>query len=192
LAAVLFALPPLLAVCGRRVFWPFVPKPGSAAKHGSVWHGIATLVMRRPWVSLGAGLAILAVMGAGLFGTSVGLNQVEKFRVQSESAAGLEVLSDHFPPGESQPIFIVADSAHADDVVDAVADVDGVVRAHPIGETDNGVLTKIMVTGEYAPGTPESLAVVTELREVAHAVPDADALVGGAIATDLDARAGNQ
>ena len=192
LAAVLFALPPLLAVCGRRVFWPFVPKPGSAAKHGSVWHGIATLVMRRPWVSLGAGLAILAVMGAGLFGTSVGLNQVEKFRVQSESAAGLEVLSDHFPPGESQPIFIVADSAHADDVVDAVADVDGVVRAHPIGETDNGVLTKIMVTGEYAPGTPESLAVVTELRDVAHAVPDADALVGGAIATDLDARAGNQ
>lgn len=192
LAAVLFALPPVLAVCGRKVFWPFVPKPGSTVKHGRVWHGIATRVMRRPWVSLGAGLAILAVMGAGLFGTSVGLNQVEKFRVQSESAAGLEVLADHFPPGESQPIFVVADSAHAEDAVDAVADVAGVVRAHPVGETDDGTLTKIMVTGEYAPGTAESLDLVTQLRDVAHDVRDADALVGGAIATDLDARAGNQ
>lgn len=192
LAAVLFALPPLLAVCGRRVFWPFVPKPGANAEHGKVWKGIATSVMRRPWLSLGAGVLVLAVMGAGLVGTTVGLNQVEKFRVQSESAAGLEVLGDHFPPGESQPIFIVANTAEAENVLDSVDEVDGVVRAHRIGETTDGELTKIMVTGEYAPGTPESLDLVTELREIVHDVPGADAAVGGAVATDLDARAGNQ
>ncbi|WP_300266329.1 MMPL family transporter [Microbacterium sp.] len=192
LAAVLFALPPLLAVCGRRVFWPFIPKPDDAAKHGRVWRGIAVHVMRRPWLSLGAGLAMLAVMGAGLFGTSIGLNQIDKFRVQSESAAGLEVLGAHFPAGESQPIIIVAGSAQADDVVDAVDDIAGVVRAHPVGETDDGSLTEIMVTGEHAPGTPESLELVAELREIVHAVPDAEAQVGGAIATDLDARTGNQ
>ncbi len=192
LAAVLFALPPLLAVCGRRVFWPFVPKPGTNAEHGKVWKGIATGVMRRPWLSLGAGVLVLTVMGAGLVGTTVGLDQVEKFRVQSESAAGLEVLGDHFPPGESQPIFIVANSAEADSVLDSVDDVDGVVRANPIGETTDGALTKIMVTGEYAPGTPESLDLVTELRDIVHDVPAADAVVGGAVATDLDARAGNQ
>ncbi|MCC2028475.1 MMPL family transporter [Microbacterium sp. YMB-B2] len=192
LAAVLFALPPVLAVCGRKVFWPFVPKPGSAVKQGRVWRGIATRVMKRPAVSLVGGLALLAVMATGLLGTSIGLDQIDKFRVQSESAAGLEVLADHFPPGEAQPILIVAASDQADEVVDAVSDVDGVVRAHPTGETDDGELTRIMVTGEFAPGTPESLDLVTELREVAHAVPDADALVGGAIATDLDARAGNQ
>ncbi|GGD68068.1 MMPL family transporter [Microbacterium murale] len=192
LAAVLFALPPLLAVCGRRVFWPFVPKPGANAEQGKVWKGIATSVMRRPWLSLGAGVLVLAVMGAGLVGTTVGLNQVEKFRVQSESAAGLEVLGDHFPPGESQPIFIVANTAEAESVLDSVDEVDGVVRAHPIGETTDGEFTKIMVTGEYAPGTPESLDLVTELREIVHDVPGADAAVGGAVATDLDARAGNQ
>ncbi|MGM7699844.1 MMPL family transporter [Microbacterium sp. A84] len=197
LAAVLFALPPVLALCGRRVFWPFMPKPftsmaGADTARDTIWHGIATRVMRRPVVGLVSGLALLAIMATGLFGTSIGLDQVEKFRVQSESAAGLEVLADHFPPGESQPIFIVADSTHADEVVAAVADVDGVLRAHPLGETDDGSLTKIMVTGEYAPGTAESLALVTELRTTAHGVPDADALVGGAIATDLDARAGNE
>lgn len=192
LAAVLFALPPILAVCGRRVFWPFVPEPGANAEHGKVWKGIATGVMRRPWLSLGAGALVLAVMGAGLVGTTVGLDQVEKFRVQSESAAGLEVLGDHFPPGESQPSFIVANSTETVSVLDSVDDVEGVIRAHPIGETADGALTKIMVTGEYAPGTPESLDLVTELRDIVHDVPGADAVVGGAVATDLDARAGNQ
>lgn len=34
LAAVLFVLPPLLAVCGRRVFWPFIPRPGQRPIRG--------------------------------------------------------------------------------------------------------------------------------------------------------------
>ena len=192
LAAVLFALPPLLAVCGRKVFWPFVPKPGANAAHGRGWQSIAATVMRRPWMSLGAGALVLAVMGTGLAGTTVGLTQVEKFRVQSESAAGLEVLGAHFPPGESQPILIVANSTETEEVLESIDDLEGVVRAHAIGETADGDLTKLMVTGEFAPGTPESLALVAELRDIVHDVPGADALVGGAIATDLDARDGNQ
>ncbi|WP_258546526.1 MMPL family transporter, partial [Microbacterium sp. H6] len=31
LAAVLLVLPPALAVCGRRLFWPFAPRVGDAA-----------------------------------------------------------------------------------------------------------------------------------------------------------------
>lgn len=195
LAAVLLALPPLLAILGRRVFWPFVPRPGattrSGTQPGSVWRAIASGVVRRPVRSLAAGLAVLAVMATGLLGTTIGLDQLERFRVQSESATGLEVLSDHFPPGEAQPILIVASSEQADAVTDAVGAVDGVVRAHPVAETDDGSLTTIMVTGEHVPGTAESLEQIEQLRTVAHAVPGADALVGGATATDLDARAGN-
>lgn len=192
LGTVLFLLPPVLAICGRRVFWPFVPRPGEAPRQGRGWRQLASVVVRRPVVSLVGGTALLAVMAAGLFGTSIGLDQVEKFRVQSESAAGLEVLSDHFPPGEAQPIFIVADAAESDAVVAAVEDVEGVVRVHPVGSTDDGSLTKIMVTSEYAPSSEQSLNQIAELREAAHAVPNADALVGGAVATDLDARAGNE
>lgn len=192
LAAVLFLLPPLLAVCGRKVFWPFVPRPGQAKAQGRFWRAIASRVTRRPVLSLLGAVALLAVMAAGLFGTSVGLNQVEKFRVQSESATGLEVLSEHFAPGEAQPIFIVANSDKADAVLTAVDDVDGVVRANPAGQTDDGSLTRIMVTSEYAPSTPESLDQITQLRDAVHAVPGADAVVGGAVATDLDARTGNE
>lgn len=191
LAMVLFALPPVLAVCGRRVFWPFVPRPGQTGQQGRAWRGIANKVVRRPWVALTAGAALLAVMAAGLFGTAIGLSQTEKFRVASESAAGLETLSEHFPPGEAQPMIVVTNTNETDEVVSAIEDLAGVVRVTPIGESDNGELTKLLVTGQPAPGTQESLDVVQEVRDAAHGVPGAGALVGGRVAADLDAREGN-
>ena len=191
LVAVLFALPPVLAVCGRKVFWPFVPQPGSGAEQGKNWRRVAAYVVRRPLVGLGAGLALLAIMATGLIGTQVGLSQVEKFRVASESAVGLEVLSQHFPAGESQPMLVVARTPQAASVTDAAANLGGVIRATVTGQTSDGQWSRIMVTGEYAPSTPESLDLVDELRDAVHAVSGAEAQVGGATATDLDARAGN-
>ena len=193
LAAALFLLPPLLAVCGRRIFWPFVPRPGAVLpRPGRAWRRIASRVVRRPVLALVSGAAALAVMAAGLLGTTVGLDQLDTFRTESESAAGLRVLSEHFPPGEAQPILIVANSAESNAVVSAANGVEGVVRAHPIGATADGELTTVMVTSEYAPSSEPSLAQITALRDAVHAVPGADAVVGGAVATDLDARAGSQ
>ncbi|MCT1394827.1 MMPL family transporter [Microbacterium sp. p3-SID338] len=191
LASVLFLLPPLLAVCGRTVFWPLVPRPRAAERRGGVWRTIATRVVSRPVVSLLGGAALLAVMTVGLVGTTVGLDQVDKFRAPSASATGLEVLSKHFPAGEAQPILIVTDSGEVEAVLTAAREVDGVVRATPVGTTDDEMLTKILVTSEYAPSTDESLAQITDLRDAVHDVPGARAIVGGAVATDLDARAGN-
>lgn len=201
LAAVLLVLPPLLAVCGRRVFWPFVPRPASAAEpRGSVtsttrpgvWRRVASAVVGRPIPSLIAGVAVLGIMMTGLFGTTIGLDQVEKFRVQSESATGLEVLSEHFAPGEAQPIYVIANADYAEEVVAAAADVDGVVRAHSIETTADDTLSKIMVTSEFAPSSDASLAQINELRDAVHEIDGANAVVGGAVATDVDARAGNQ
>lgn len=61
-----------------------------------------------------------------------------------------------------------------------------------VSKSRDGDLTRMLVTGEPAPGTTESLELVSEVRSLAHDVPGADALVGGAVATDLDAREGNQ
>lgn len=192
LVAVLFVLPPLLAVCGRKVFWPFIPRPGQSRQQGRAWRVIASRVSDRPGTSLAAGVVLLAVMASGLLGASVGLDQLEKFRVQSESATGLETLSAHFPPGEAQPIWIITDSAATEEVVTAADDVEGVVRAHPTDTTDDGSLTKVMVTSEYSPGTEESLVQITQLRDAMHSISGTDALVGGAVATELDAREGAQ
>ena len=206
-AAVLFALPPVLAICGKKMFWPFIPKAEDTvtepspentttteAAKPSIWRTIATRVVRKPGLHLGAGIVILGVMATGFIGSSIGLDQTEKFRVQSESAQGLDVLADHFPPGESQPIWIVADTDHADDVVDSVSDMDGVVRASAIADTnvDGTSVTKFMVTGEYEPDSAKGLDLVEDIRTDVHAIDGANAQVGGAAATELDARDGNQ
>lgn len=192
LAAVLLVLPPALAVCGRRIFWPFAPRVGDDAKTGRVWGAVAQRVSRRPWVPLVGGLALLGVFAGGLAGASVGLTQVEKFRVASESATGLTVLGEHFPAGEAQPMIVIGDTAAADALAGAVEDVPGVLRVSTTGESTDGALTRLMVVGEPAPGTPESLALVSAVREAAASVPEADAVVGGPVAADLDAREGNQ
>lgn len=192
LLAVLFILPPFLAVCGRRVFWPFIPRPSQQHAQGRAWRAIASGVAKRPLTSLMAGLIPLAVMTTGLVGTSVGLDQLETFRVQSESATGLETLSAHFPPGEAQPIWITTHSEKTREVVTAASCVEGVVRAHPAGQTDDGSLTKVMVTSQYSPGTEQSLVQIKELRDAVHSIQDADALVGGAVATNVDARSGTE
>lgn len=191
LAAVLFALPPVLALCGRRVFWPFVPRPGAPRSQGRVWRALAVRVVRRPVLPVVAGVALLAVMALGLFGTSVGLSQIEKFRVASPSAAGLETLSEHFPAGEAQPMIIVTNSAEAERVARAVDALPGVVRVVPAGESADGALSRLSVTGAPAPGTQESLDLISQVRTTAHDVTGAEALVGGAGATELDARAGH-
>ncbi|WP_226534023.1 MMPL family transporter [Microbacterium paraoxydans] len=192
LAAVLLVLPPALAVCGRRLFWPFAPRVGDAATTGRVWGPVAQRVSRRPWVPLFGGLALLGVLAGGLAGASVGLTQVEKFRVESESAAGLTVLGEHFPAGEAQPMIVIAGTADADAVTAAIEDVPGVLRVTTTGESTDGTLSRVLVVGEPAPGTTESLDLVSAVREAAASVPGADAVVGGPVAADLDAREGNQ
>ncbi|UPL16306.1 MMPL family transporter [Microbacterium aurugineum] len=192
LAAVLLVLPPALAVCGRRLFWPFAPRVGDTAVTGRVWGVVAQRVSRRPWVPLVGGLALLGVLAGGLAGASVGLTQVEKFRVASESAAGLTTLGDHFPAGEAQPIVVIGGTAEAEALAAAIDDVPGVLRVSATGDSSDGALTRLLVVGEPAPGTTESLDLVRAVREAAASVPEADAAVGGPVAADLDARDGNQ
>jgi RND superfamily putative drug exporter len=191
LAAVLLVLPPALAVCGRRLFWPFAPRVGDAAVTGRVWGAVAQRVSLRPWVPLVGALALLGVFAGGLAGASVGLTQVEKFRVASESAAGLTALGEHFPAGEAQPMIVIGDVADTDALTAAIGDVPGVLRVSTTGESTDGALVRLLVVGHPAPGTPESLDLVGAVREAAHAVPG-DAVVGGPVAADLDAREGNQ
>jgi RND superfamily putative drug exporter len=187
LAFALFVLPAALAVCGRRLFWPLIPRPGQPARDGGgFWFTVADHVRRRPVLVLAAAVAGVAVLAGGLLGTRVGLAQSERFRVQAESADGFAVLAEHFPPGEAAPLTVIADRAQADAVVDAATAAPGAVRATVTGE--DGARVRIMLVGDAAPGTPGSDALVRNVRDAVHAVPGAHALVGGGAAEDLDVR----
>lgn len=187
LIAAVFLLPPALAVSGRRVFWPRVPQVGTPVNAGRFWRTLAEGVSARPSRSLAAGLALLAVMATGLIGTGIGLTQMEKFRVPSDSADGLEVLAEHFDAGEAQPIVLLTETPETTAAL--VEGTDGVLRLRE--DRHHGGRTELIVTPESAPGSPETLELVRDLRAEIAESADAEALVGGGPATDVDAREGN-
>ena len=64
---VLLVLPPLLALFGRRLFWPFVPKVGAKALTDSgIWHRVADAVARRPARVCAVAIAGLMLLCLGL------------------------------------------------------------------------------------------------------------------------------
>lgn len=82
---------------------------------------------------------------------------------------------------------------HLDRVTAAVAAVPGVTSARPSGQTSDGTpaLAGLTVVTDADPGSTRARDLVAAVRDAAHGVSGADALVGGQQATDLDARTGN-
>lgn len=188
LLAVTFVLPAALALVGRKVFWPFVPRPGDPLDHEGVWAKVARTVVARPAAHLVGGLVLLAVLASALLGARVGLSQADSFRTASESADGLVTVGEHFPAGSAAPFTVTVREGSAAATTSALTAVDGVTAAIPSGSNGAG-LARITVIGESSPGTPASLDLAQDLRTAAHDIPCADARVGGGSAQLLDARA---
>jgi RND superfamily putative drug exporter len=185
---VLLVLPPLLALFGRRLFWPFVPKVGTKALTDSgVWHRIADAVARRPAIVTTVAVAGLAVLCSGLLTTPVGLSQTEQFRVQAESVRGYQTLAAHFPSGLTNPTRVIASTDKAVAIEQAVKATPGVVAVNPAGPPAGG-LTQWSVVLRAEPASDEAFKTIDALRDSVHAV-DSAALVGGPDAQARDANA---
>ncbi len=185
---VLLVLPPLLALFGRRLFWPFIPQVGAKPLTDSgIWHRIAESVARRPGRIAAVSIAGLALLCIGVWNTPVGLSQTEQFRVQAESVTGYERLSEHFPSGLTDPTHVVAPTPRAADVERAITGTPGVVSVTQAGQSPTG-LTQWSVVLDAEPASDEAFTIVDELRASVGAVDDG-ALVGGSDATARDASA---
>lgn len=188
---VLGLLPPVLALAGRKVFWPLVPAPHQPAPRRSRWAQIATAVTARPVLSLVSVGAVLAVLAAVLTGTGLGLKPAEQFRSPMESASASTVLTEHFPAGETQPATILTHPDQAPQVARAAEQVPGVQRVSELGRSADGSWQQLLLVGQADPGSSEDQQMLREVRTAIHAVDGADALLGGAGAEQLDAHNGH-
>ncbi|WP_245676091.1 MMPL family transporter [Nocardia niwae] len=185
-AFVLLALPAALALCGRGVFWPFVPQADDrdTADEG-VWHAIAARVVRRPALVAGSAIVVLAVCATGLLTTQVGLSQTEQFRVRAESVEGFDALAQHFPSGASDPAIVLARGDAAAGVEEALRRTEGVVLTSRTGASPTG-LTRWSVVLDAPPSSARAFDTIEALRASVAQVPEADAMVGGTDAQALD------
>lgn len=185
--SVLVVLPPVLALFGRRLFWPFVPRADDGATLDSgPWHRVAEWVARRPAVVAVVAIALLAALATGLLGTRIGLSQTEQFRVRADSVSGYDVVAAHFPGGLTSPTLVVAPSAEAAQVQRAIGSTPGVVSATEAGRSATG-LTRWSVVIDAPPSSRTAFNTIAALRGSTKSVAPG-ALVGGPDAQALDIR----
>lgn len=178
-------LPAVLVIVTRRVFWPFVPQVGSSSGEDSgIWSRIGAWVAGRPrpiWIATTIFLVVLAL---GVSQYHVSFTQNDQFTDKPEAIQGAELIAESFPAGSGSPTIVIGNKAQTEALMGAIQGVEGVASVNPAGETDD--LVQLAVTLDAAPGSEEAFDVVRELRETVHAIPDANAFVGGSDAQSLD------
>jgi RND superfamily putative drug exporter len=106
LIAGLTLLPALLAIFGRAVFWP--TKTRSAPPKIELWGRISGRIVRRPAVTLIAGLVMFGGLSFAVLGyTASGFGGNTSPPSGSDSAAGNTALSAHFPSASANPTQIL-------------------------------------------------------------------------------------
>lgn len=192
LLAMLTLFPALLVIVGRWIFWPAVPHFGSAdPTERGVWARTGRRIARRPRLVWAVTALVLAVCSLGLIQLRAeGIGNADAFTGKPDSIVGQEVSARYFPAGSGDPLVIVSDQAQAKEVGRAVAGTRGVVPASlglPPGAKpsyEGRVLFEATMTD---PADSEAAkATVERVRDAVHAVPDADAKVGGGTAALLD------
>lgn len=192
LVAILFALivlPAALVVCGRGLFWPFVPRVGHGAhaeRKAGFWTRLGRGVARRPAVVAVSAVVGIGVLLLGLGGYTVGLSQTDQFLGTPDSVRAQETIDTSFSSGLTSRTTVLAPEDAATETAALVKGVDGVDTVQP-GETVDG-LTAISVTLDAEPESEAAFDTVRALRaEIAAADGDvSSALVGGSDATALD------
>ncbi|MGA5421674.1 MMPL family transporter [Streptomyces lavendulocolor] len=190
-------LPAVLALLGRAAYWPSRPKPSDASVEGhGVWRRVAAKVDRRPrrtWVVTALALTALAAFAPSLSARGVPLDEI--FVGDAPSVAAQQTLGEHFPGGSGNPAVIIADADRAERVTAAARGTEGVASAGAVsasgrpGAGDPLVVdgrVRIDATLEAAADSTAAKRTVERLREAVHAVPGADALVGGYTAQQYD------
>ncbi|MEQ8833344.1 MAG: MMPL family transporter [Miltoncostaeaceae bacterium] len=188
--SMLTALPAMLLLVGRGIFWPFVPRYTAAGTDRAVrgaWRRIGDTVAARPrrvWVV--AGLALVA-MASGALAYDEGLTGSNGFRGTVEAVEGQALLAAAFPAGTSAPTtVIVPEGAPMDDVRTAAGAVDGVAS---VGEAEAGPPgSRFAVTLTTEPFGEEAYAVIEPLRDAVKDAGGEGVLVGGRTAEEADVR----
>jgi RND superfamily putative drug exporter len=189
LLVMLTYLPAVLALLGRVAFWPFAPRdvPRADGDRRGWWSRLAATVGRRDrpvWVVTALVLVVFAALMTQL--RADGVPQSELFLADVDSVAGQEALARHFPAGSASPTVIVANADRVDAVAAAASSVSGVAQVQPAGQV--GDLAQVVAVLDAPADSDEAIGTVQRVRDAVHAVPGADALVGGPTAVNLDTR----
>ena len=180
LAASLTLLPAVLAKLGPRIDRlapPFARNRGHRSPRLAAW---ATRVWRRP-VAIGVlGLAAVAALAWPVAQLDTGMPSISVVPADDGSRQGYNQVQAAFGQGATGPLQIVAPASEAQAVEQAVQADPGIASALPAQRAGGSVLVQAIPTGE-----PSGESVRSTIERLRGELP-ADALIGGAVAENLD------
>jgi putative drug exporter of the RND superfamily len=186
LISMITLLPALLVVCGRWVFWPIKPRYGSPEPTSrGIWARVGKAIAPRARLVWGVTAILLAVFWVGLIGFKFGtLTTAESFRGTPSSITAQHVLDTYFPAGTGEPVDVIANAASAGAVRNALATTPGIASVtQPVTK---GGLSWLEATMTVPPDSSSAYTLVDHIRTTVHAIPGADAKVGGGTAINAD------
>ncbi|MFH8661650.1 MMPL family transporter [Streptomyces afghaniensis] len=192
LLAMMTLFPALLVIVGRWIFWPAIPHYGTPdPTERGIWARTGHRIARRPRMTWAVTALALAVCSLGLIQLRAeGIGNADAFTGKPDSIVGQEVSERYFPAGSGSPLVIVSDQAQARQVGLAVAATPGVVPESlglPPGTKPSFQGRVLFEATMTAPADSDAAKQTVErVRDAVHAVPDADAQVGGGTAGLVD------
>jgi putative drug exporter of the RND superfamily len=200
LLAGLTLLPALLAIVGRRGFWP---RQGTVAfdpdhelqRRTGVWRRIGDRVLQRPAAALAITVAIFGVGALGLFAYKEDYSTNGFFKKRTEAIDGYKLIERSFPAGALAPTTVLvrretgpvtpADVATARQRVSGVQGVAAVTP--PLARSRDGRTARFEIVFKSDPNKQTALNRVPELRGNLRAIaPGVTALVGDGSALNYD------
>src|ERR1035437_3894882 len=108
LLAGLTLTPSLLAIFGRRIFWPLQEKTRTVAdEQEGFWAALARRITARPGLVAGLVLAVLIVPSLALPQLKQNFDVLNELLAGAESRQGFETLSKHLAEGQLMPMTVV-------------------------------------------------------------------------------------
>jgi RND superfamily putative drug exporter len=183
-AASLTLLPAILVAMGDRVLVARGRKDPDRAAEGR-WSRWTVAAMRRPGITLAAGLGILLLLAAPAAGMRLGMPGARVVDRGEQSRDGYETVVDAFGPGAAAPLFVTVPAGQAEDVVALATADDGVAAAQVVARPAGSGRTVVRVVPNSAVDDQATADLVSRLRSTLdRAVPGA--AVGGPGAQNHD------
>ena len=176
-------LPALLGFVGHRIDRLRLPVPRSSRRPlGARW---AVGVQRRPWLALGAGLALLVLLALPFLGVRYGFPDAGNDRAGTTTRQAYDMLADGFGPGANGPLLLVSedDGAALAQVRDQVAATPGVAAVTPPQAAPGGGAAMMTVVPTTSPQSADTERLVGTLRDE---VAGTGIHVGGVTAAAVD------
>lgn len=209
--AVVTLLPAVLAILGRKAFWPFVPRTTDMAKEYAVkknkpykeakpnhrfMRAIGNFVTEKPWLVIIVSGVVLVSLAFVSTNIKYNYDLLSSFPEDISSREGFAIIEENFTPGELAPVKVIVDTKGED--INIAEDLAALPYVDAVGDMrtgdKNADIQLYEVDLNKNPYSNEAMDDVEQMKKdlasiaIAQGLADDSFLIGGETSAQLDTK----